>query len=95
VRDFEGRMGEIEGRMEDLEELGKEPEELRDSWLAKNVAAEGEVTVLRERVDQQERKIQRLVKEMERALDIILELRTSVTPGEFKFLFYFPGINFF
>ena len=72
----------------------QEPEELRESWLERNVAAEGEVVVLRERVDQQERTIQRLERQVERALNFIHDLRTAVTPGELFFAFYITDIDF-
>ena len=50
--------------------------------------------VLRERVDQQERTIQRLERQVERALNLIHDLRTVVTPGELLFAFYITDIDF-
>ena len=79
---IEGKIGELEGKIDELDDFCQEQEELRESWLERNVAAEGEVVVLRERVDQQERTIQRLKRQVERALNLIHDLRTAVMPGE-------------
>ena len=76
-------MIDLEGKVEEQEGWWEEPEELRESWLEKNVAAEGEVAVLRERVDRQERTIQRLERQVQRAMDLIWEL----TPGKDFFFF--------
>ena len=38
-------MGSIEGKIDELDDFCQEPEELRESWLERNVAAEGEVVV--------------------------------------------------
>ena len=79
---IEGKIGGLEGKIDELDDFCQEQEELRESWLERNVAAEGEVVVLRERVDQQERTIQRLKRQVERALNLIHDLRTAVMPGE-------------
>ena len=94
VGSIEGKIGELEGKIDELDDFCQEPEELRESWLERNVAAEGEVVVLRERVDQQERTIQRLEMQVERALNLIHDLRTAVTPGELLFAFYIMDIDF-
>ena len=78
-------MGSIEGKIDELGDFCQEPEELRESWLERNVAAEG---------DQQERTIQRLERQVERALNLIHDLRTAVTLGELLFAFYITDINF-
>lgn len=74
------RMTMVEDKVEGVVDA---PEELRDSWLEKNVAAEGEVTILRERVDQQDQKIKQLEEGLADALQILLDLRTTLDPGRF------------
>ena len=90
----EDRMWELEGRVGDLEEVLEEPAELRESWLERNVAAEGEVAILRERVDEQERTIQSLQRQMDRALRLIQDL-TGDNSGELYFFFISSSLNFF
>ena len=70
---IEGKSGELEGKIDELDDFCQEPEELRESWLERNVAAEGEVVVLREWVDQQERTI--LERQVECALNFIHDFR--------------------
>ena len=56
---------------ERLEERLAEEEFSKQTWLEKNVAAEGEVTILRERVDQQDQTIRRLEEKLDRAVKLI------------------------
>ena len=49
VGSIEGKIEELEGKIDELDDFCQELEELRESWLERNVAAEGEVVVLRER----------------------------------------------
>jgi chromosome segregation ATPase len=91
VRAVEAKIVNLEASVEEQEAWLQEPEELRESWLEKNVAAEGEVAVLRERVDRQDRTIQRLERQVQRALDLIRELN----PGKSLRLFFIPGTDFF
>ena len=69
-----------------LTELGEkvyDESDLRESWLERNVAAEGEVTILRERVDEQDRKIEESEKTLARALRLLAEFNTPAPAGKF------------
>ena len=57
--------------IEQLQEKADVDIQLMETWLERNVAAEGEVTILRERVDQQERTIQKLEKSLSDAIRLI------------------------
>ena len=69
-----------------LTELGEKvynESDLRESWLERNVTAEGEVTILRERVDEQDRKIEELEKTLAQALRLLAEFNTLALAGKF------------
>ena len=69
-----------------LTELGEkvyDESDLRESWLERNVAAEGEVTILRERVDEQDRKIEELEKTLAQALQLLAEFNSPAPAGKF------------
>ena len=72
----------LEERIGKLEETVEEDEYMREMWLEKNVAAEGEVTIFRERVDQQDRTIRRLEEKLDRATKI-LQLRSELERGKY------------
>ena len=57
--------------IEQLQEKADVDIQLMETWLERNVAAEGEVMILRERVDQQERTIQKLEKSLSDAIRLI------------------------
>jgi len=76
------RIDRLEERIGKLEETVEEDEYMREMWLEKNVAAEGEVTILRERVDQQDRTIRRLEEKLDRATKI-LQLRSELERGKY------------
>jgi len=76
------RIDRLEERIGKLEETVEEEEYMRETWLEKNVAAEGEVTILRERVDQQDRTIRRLEEKLDRAIKI-LQLRSELERGKY------------
>ena len=80
--------GEVEEKMEELEEkceeAKNEAEELRESW----VAAEEDLKVLMKKVEHQDRTIQRLERQVTRALDLIRDLTSAVLPGELSHPFY-------
>ena len=79
-----------------LTELGEkvyDESDLRESWLERNVAAEGEVTILRERVDEQDRKIEELEKTLAQALRLLAEFNTPALAGKFFHLFKIPVID--
>ena len=69
-----------------LTELGEkvyDESDLRESWLERNVTAKGEVTILRERVDEQDSKIEELEKTLARALWLLAEFNTPAPAGKF------------
>ena len=70
-----------------LTELGEkvyDESDLRESWLERNVTAKGEVTILRERVDEQDRKIEELEKKtLAQALRLLAEFNTLALAGKF------------
>jgi len=70
--------------IQELKERINEQEDERETWLERNVAAEGEVTVLRERVDQQDQMIRRLEDKLDRAIKTI-QLLSKPEGGEFFF----------
>jgi predicted nuclease with TOPRIM domain len=80
------RIVRLEERIGKLEETMEEEEYMRETWLEKNVSAEGEVTILRERVDQQDRTIRRLEDKLDRVTKI-LQLRSELERGKY-FSFY-------
>jgi hypothetical protein len=84
------RMDRLEEKIQGLEETCEEADELRESL----VASEGEVSVLRERVDQQDTTIRHLEGKIDRALKLILELSSVVTSESF-FTFYLLDFYFF
>jgi hypothetical protein len=63
-------------------EASSELDQLRESWLERNVAAEGEVTILRERVDTQDKMIKKMDKQLGVALKMITLLRTNLAGNE-------------
>lgn len=84
------RMDRLEEKIQGLEETCEEADELRESL----VASEGEVSVLRERVDQQDTTIRHLEGKIDRALKLIVELSSVVTSESF-FTFYLLDFYFF
>jgi len=72
----------LAGVIENMGERIAELEEMRREWLERNVAAEGEVTVLRERVDQQERKIQQMDSVLDRTMLLLKELIKPAPAGK-------------
>ena len=51
-------------RLDGFEEKMDDTNELRESWLERNTAAKGEVTILRERVDRQDEVIKCLERDL-------------------------------
>jgi hypothetical protein len=75
-------------------------QEDEETWSERNTAAEGEVAVLRERVDIQEATIsalERRLKEMERAHirshELIMLLANPAPAGEMSIIFNMPDIE--
>lgn len=77
-------MGYLGREVDTLLEASSELDQLRETWLERNVAAEGEVTILRERVDIQDKMIKKMDKQLGVALKMITLLRTNLA-GEFLF----------
>lgn len=85
---FSACLGNTSERMDYLEQRLEDNEFEREDWLERNVAAEGEVTVLRERVDLQEMQIQKLVDRLDAASKLIKLLRPSAPAGEYIYVSY-------
>lgn len=89
VRNNNDRTGGLEEALNEWTEDQVNPRELRDTWLERNVMAEGEVTVLRERVDRQEKTIEglqktigNLMKMMKKTTSILSSLNEPAPAGK-------------
>ena len=63
-------------RLDGFEEKMDDTNKLRESWLERNTAAEGEVTILRERVDWQDKVIKRLERDLRRVMMLVVASNT-------------------
>lgn len=63
-------------RLDGYEEKMDDTNELRESWLERNTAAEGEVTILRERVDRQDEVIKRLERDLRQVMMLVVASNT-------------------
>ena len=68
--------------LDGFEEKMDDTNELRESWLKRNTAAEGEVTILRERVDRQDKVIKRLERDLRRVMMLVVASNTPLA-GEY------------
>ena len=62
--------------LDGFEEKMDDTNELRESWLERNTAAEGEVTILRERVDRQDEVIKRLERDLRQVMMLVVASNT-------------------
>jgi predicted nuclease with TOPRIM domain len=65
-------------RQDEFEEKLDDTNEFRESWLERNTAAEGEVTILRERVDRQDEVIKRLETDLRRMMMLLVASNTPL-----------------
>ena len=75
-----------------LEQKVNNEEDLKNTWLERNIATKGEVTILRERVDQQDRTIQSLESQLVSVTKLIKMLGNPAPAGEL-FGFHFNTVN--
>ena len=89
---LDSRLSNYTERLLQFEEHVYEEEDLKKTWLERNIAAEGEVTILRERVDQQERTIQRLESQLASVTKLVKMLGNPAPAGKL-FGFHFNAVN--
>ena len=68
--------------LDGFEEKMDDMNELRESWLERNMAAEGEVMILRERVDRQDEVIKCLERDLRRVMMLMVASNTPLA-GEY------------